>query len=72
MIKLGVRGCSVAIARLDRDREALFKPTTSVDGILTLNNFEFTAEGTMTVNRQYEIGVGKVWNKNILMFGNFR
>ena len=56
----GVRGTTVAVARLNRDREHLFKPAVTIEKINSLNNFKFTEDGHVRVHRQYEIGPGKV------------
>ena len=59
----GVRGTTVAVARLGRENEVLFKPNVSIDRINSMNNFKFSEDGTITVHRQYEIGPGKVKRK---------
>ena len=55
-----VRGTTVAVARLNREREHLFKPNVTIEKINSLNNFKFSEDGHVQVHRQYEIGPGKV------------
>ena len=57
---IGVRGAAIAIARLDRTQEELFKPTLKIDNVSAMNNFEFSKDGLITLHCQYKIGPGKV------------
>ena len=56
----GVRGTTVAIARLNRENEKHFKPMVTIEKINSLNNFKFSEDEKVIVHRQYEIGPGKV------------
>ena len=55
-----MRGTVVAVGCLDRSKEESFKATVKMEGIQSLNNFEFTKEGKVKVHRQYNVGNGKV------------
>ena len=55
-----MRGTVVAVGCLDRSKEESFKVTIEMEGIQSLNNFEFTKEGKVKVHRQYNVGNGKV------------
>ena len=57
----GVRGTVVAVGFLDRSKEQSFKAAVKMDGIQSLNNFEFTMAGQVKVHRQYNVGNGKVY-----------
>ena len=57
---IGIRGVTVGVGRLDREKEAEFKPKVQIEKINSLNNFKFTEEHKLTVHRQYKIGPGKV------------
>ena len=50
----------VAVGNLDRTKEECLKATVKMDGIQSLNNFQFTKDGKVKVQRQYNIGNGKV------------
>ena len=50
----------MAVGSLDRDMEEVFKATNKVDGIQSLNNFQFNSDGSVLARRQYNIGTGKV------------
>ena len=56
----GVRGTVVAVGCLDRITEDSYKATVKMEGIQSLNNFDFTKEGKVKVHRQYNVGNGKV------------
>ena len=51
----------MAICGLDRTQEEVFKSSQMMENIQSLNNFEFKADGTVTVHKQYNIGTGKVF-----------
>ena len=53
-----MRGTVVAVGCLDRSKEESFKATVKMEGIQSLNNFEFTKEGKVKVHRQYNVGNG--------------
>ena len=48
------------MGRLDREKEAEFKPKVQIEKINSLNNFKFSKEHKLIVHRQYKIGAGKV------------
>ena len=48
------------MGRLDREKEAKFKPKVQIEKINSLNNFKFSKEHKLIVHRQYKIGAGKV------------
>ena len=56
----GVRGTTVAIGRLDRDKECHFQTKQKVDNISSLNNFEYSKDGSVVAHRQFDIGLGRV------------
>ena len=60
IVCLGVRGTVVAVGSLDRDLEEVFKATNKVDGIQSLNNFQFNSDGSVLARQQYNIGTGRV------------
>ena len=49
-----------AIGRLDRDKECHFQTKQKVDNISSLNNFEYSKDGSVVAHRQYAIGLGRV------------
>ena len=51
----------MAVGSLDRSKEEVFKSTLKMDGIQSLNNFEFNKDGSVIVHRQYDVGKGKVF-----------
>ena len=66
----GVRGSVIAIARLDRANEDKFKPKIKIDNVTSMNNFEFTEDGQITVHRQYKIGCGKKYQLEEILDGS--
>ena len=50
----------MAVGCLDRSREEVFKSKEKIEGIQSLNNFEFKKDGCIVAHRQYNVGTGKV------------
>lgn len=55
-----MRGTVVGVGCLDRSKEEVFKAAVKMDGIQSLNNFQFEEDGSILAQRQYNIGTGKV------------
>lgn len=48
------------MGRLDRERESHFQTGQKIEKISSLNNFEFSEDGSVVAHRQFDIGLGKV------------
>lgn len=56
------------MGRLDRERESHFQTGQKIEKISSLNNFEFSEDGSVVAHRQFDIGLGKVNKINLLRY----